>query len=367
MSMMPELLVTLMRRTISVSLVSALMCVAIAAIPVALPVAMLIDRLSQGKLESARSYLFITSYLVLEFLAVIAAVTYGLAYPFLGASTAARSERSERLHVSLQSWWTRSLLASARWLFRLRMEVTGSELVAQGPMLLLMRHSSIGDTVIPSMLVTQAHGIRLRYVLKKELLWDPALDFVGHRIPNYFVDRNAKNPRAEIDGVRALTAGLRENEGVIIYPEGTVYDAGRRAKAVARVAAKGDEMITSRARALRHVLPPRVGGTLALLESNPGLDVVFCAHVGFEGAVDFRALMTARWLDSVIRVRFLRVPYADVPREPSELTEFIWSSWERMDREVGALHALSALEALNSGAPCLETDASSRSQRHHAG
>ena len=39
--------------------------------------------------------------------------------------------------------------------------------------------------------VSRRYHLRLRYVLKRELLWDPCLDIVGQRVPNIFVDRDA--------------------------------------------------------------------------------------------------------------------------------------------------------------------------------
>jgi hypothetical protein len=54
----------------------------------------------------------------------------------------------------------------------------------------MLRHASIGDTLLASALVGRPHGIFwLRYVLKRELLWDPCLDVVGNRLPHVFVDR----------------------------------------------------------------------------------------------------------------------------------------------------------------------------------
>lgn len=327
-----------LRRAISIPLLLVMTAAIVLSSPALLPALALADWVN-GRTQLARTFALVMVYCVCECLAVGGAFATALAYPFLGLDRESREDRFERAHVALQSWWTRTLLRIGMRIFRIRMEVEGEDAVAAGPMVLLMRHSSIGDTVLPSLLVTQRHGIRLRYVLKKELLWDPALDLVGHRIPNYFVDRSARDPRREIEGVRRLVQDLRPDEGVIIYPEGTVYDEGRKRAALARIAARGDSDAHARASRLAHVLPPRIGGTLALLEANPGLDLVFGAHVGFEGAVGFTTLSNGAWLDSVIRVRFYRVPHAELPREREELAEFLWDAWERMDREVGALHA----------------------------
>ena len=45
------------------------------------------------------------------------------------------------------------------------------------------------------------HQVRLRYVLKRELLLDPCLDIVGNRLPNCFVARSGADAQADIDKV----------------------------------------------------------------------------------------------------------------------------------------------------------------------
>ncbi|MFO0692105.1 MAG: 1-acyl-sn-glycerol-3-phosphate acyltransferase [Polyangiales bacterium] len=340
---MPPLLRRFLRRTLTFPLTFVAAGLFVVSAPVALPLLGLADVLVRKRSSFARTYAFFATYLLCEVGAIVATSALWLASPLLLRGTAEeRRERWEWLHVNLQSWWTRTLLGMGGRIFRVRMEVEGDEVLRQGPMLLLMRHSSVADTALPSVLVTHPHRIRLRYVLKRELLWDPALDLVGHRIPNYFVDRNAKDPMQEIEGVRTLVQDLRADEGVIIYPEGTVFDARRRRAALARVAAKNDPAMLARAEALKSVLPPRMGGALALLESNPGLDVVFGAHTGFEGAAGFKSLFSGSWLDATVRVRFWRVPFGELPKGREALREYLWQAWERMDQEVSALHARDA-------------------------
>ena len=59
----------------------------------------------------------------------------------------------------------------------------------------------MGDTVLPVVFFALPTGVRLRYVLKRELLFDPCLDIVGQRLPNYFARRGAGATEQEVAGV----------------------------------------------------------------------------------------------------------------------------------------------------------------------
>ena len=122
------------------------------------------------------------------------------------------------------------VLGSARRLFALRFEIEGAEAPHPGPILVLARHASIVDNLLPAWFVVRPHAITLRYVLKKELLSDPVLDVGGSRLPNYFVDRSSTSPRAELRGITELATDLPPNEGVLIFPEGTRIPPGKRGR-----------------------------------------------------------------------------------------------------------------------------------------
>ena len=113
---------------------------------------------------------------------------------------------------AVQRWWAGTLFTVIRRLFSLRLEVEGEEALSPGPILVFMRHASIIDNLLPNVLITSTHGIKLRYVLKRELLSDPALDIAGTRLPNYFVDRSVGGA-AEVESVRKLGMGLEPDEG----------------------------------------------------------------------------------------------------------------------------------------------------------
>lgn len=128
-----------------------------------------------------------------------------------------------------------------RALFGIRIEVMGGGEAVPGPVIVLVRHASIVDNLLSANLIARPHRIRLRYVLKRELLADPCLDVAGRRLPNYFVRRGTGEAR-ELERVRALANGLGSDEGVLICPEGTRFTPERRARAIGRIAERDPQL-----------------------------------------------------------------------------------------------------------------------------
>lgn len=88
-----------------------------------------------------------------------------------------------------------------------------------------------------------------------------------------------------------------------------------------------------------HILPPRYGGILAILQANPQLDLLFCAHIGFEGSADFYSLINGSWVNSTIKVHFWRVPFSDIPTDLEGQRNFVVQSWGQMQLEVSSLES----------------------------
>jgi hypothetical protein len=86
---------------------------------------------------------------------------------------------------------------------------------------------------------------------------------------------------------------------------------------------------------------PAIRDPLELLAGNPGADVVFCAHTGFEPAGSPSDILRGALVGATIRVRFWRVPFAEVPT--SEDARVVWLSeqWQRVDDWIGEVHPLS--------------------------
>ena len=231
---------------------------------------------------------------------------------------------------AVQQSWAGTLMAAVRGIFGMRFEVTGSDVVTPGPILLLARHASIVDNLLPAALVSKPHGIRLRYVLKRELLSDPCLDVAGNRLPNYFVERGSDNTEGELRAIGDLGAGLGPHDGVLIYPEGSRFTREKRARALDKLR-EGDPVIYSRAQNLRHVLPPRLGGPLALLEATSPADVIVLTHHGLDGFAQLRDIWAGGMVNTTVLVEFWRVPRRDLPAERADQINWLYDVWDRID------------------------------------
>lgn len=90
------------------------------------------------------------------------------------------------------------------------------------------------------------------------------------------------------------------------------------------------------ATSLQSLLPPRPGGTLALLEAAPGADVVVCAHSGFEGSASLLEIWKGALLHKAVRVKFWRTPSDAIPRELDARTAWLLDEWQHLDAWVEA-------------------------------
>jgi 1-acyl-sn-glycerol-3-phosphate acyltransferase len=316
------------RRLVTIPVVCVLFALVTVLFPLLLPVAAVIDMvrwlLGGPRWISVRILSFGWVYLCGEVFALISLGVVGL-FP--------RGPRV-RATFSLQGTWAGWNLAAVRRLFDLEMTVEGDEAVSPGPIVVLSRHASMIDTLLPAVLITRGHGIRLRYVLKRELLVDPALDIAGNRLPNYFIDRGAGESSSERSAIRELARGLGPQEGVLIYPEGTRFSLEKHRSYTARLAGREDR-VGEIARELRLVLPPRPGGTLALLDGSSA-DVVVLAHVGLEGFATAKDIWKGDLVGTRLTIRFWRIPRSEIPEGRVERVRWLYEVWAEVDEWVVA-------------------------------
>lgn len=320
------------RRAITLPLLFVAAGLWLVLLPVVVVVAAVLDRVHGAPWPRVRCAAYLAIYLVCEIAGVVAAAALWVAS---GPWTGTAPERFLARNVALQAWWAHALYRAAERVFGLRTSVEGDALATPGPIIMFVRHVSQADTLIPVVYVTRRHGIALRFVLKRELLWDPCLDVVGLRLPNAFVRRGSGESAREIEAVQRLLVDLGPHDGVLIYPEGTRFTEAKRARILEKIASQGDPALAARAGRLRHVLPPHLGGPLGLLERNPGADIVLCAHVGFEAAGSPADLLTGRLVGRTIRVRFWRVSYEDVPDDRDARIAWLYAQWQRVDDWIG--------------------------------
>lgn len=299
--------------------------------PVWLPLCALVD-LIRGRMLALRCAAFLTVYFASEVLGLAACA--GLS----AWKSAARpgAEHWEALHFRLQAWWASTVFGGIVHLFGLHVEVDDDADLARGPYLLLVRHASSADTLLASALISRPHGMHLRYILKREILWDPCIDVVGNRLPHVFIDRHGADSAREIDLVKSTAHDLGPRDGVLIYPEGTRFSASKRERILLRLREGGDEEALAAAEALTHVLPPRPGGVLALLEAAPDADVVVCAHAGFEGTASIGQIWRGALVGRTVLVRFRRIPRSEIPDGGTAALAWLRTEWQRVDAWVSS-------------------------------
>ena len=200
----------------------------------------------------------------------------------------------------------------------------------------MMRHASIIDNMLPDAVVGHAHGLGLRFVIKRELQMLPLIDIGGRWVPTLYIRRASDDPEREANAMRSLLDNLGEGEGVLVYPEGTRFEPKKLARAK-QVIAERQPDVAPLADRLQHILPPRLGGPLALLDeaARTGVDIVFCGHVGFDGFQYVSDIWAGGLVGSTIRVRFWRHANAEIPDGERARTEWLYERWQELDDWVG--------------------------------
>lgn len=224
--------------------------------------------------------------------------------------------------------WLRRHLAGVRVLLGLRLEIEGLESAGPGPLVMLVRHASTLDPLLPDAIVGHAHDLGLRFVLMRELLKLPTIDIGRRWAPTMFVSRRAAPGVHELERLRELPRELAGDEGIVIYPEGMVYSPERLTRAK-RVFPKRQPALAPLVARMRHVLPPRQGGVLALLQGAREADVVLCGHIGLEPLGNIRQ---GGLIGNTVRIKFWRYRAPEVPTEDdAALVHWLYERWLDLD------------------------------------
>jgi len=316
------------RRAISLPAIYLGLVVAVLGLPVWLTLAALADLVSGG--ARRRWPAFRSVWLVLGYLAWTCFGVAGWAGAEL-ISFGLPRERYLRRLFRLQQIWARGLFDMARRALSLSVHVEEGFVPDERPILLFVRHASLVDVLLPAVFVSGPHDVLLRYVMKREVLFDPAIDLVGQRLENAFVSRGKGSADREEQAIRSLASGLGQREGVIVFPEGTRFSDRKRADALARIRDSGDTARLARTEKLEHVLPPRSRGPLAVLDAARGADVIFLAHRGFDGASGVADVLRGALIGRAIELKTWRVPRAEVPAEREACLAWLDAEWARVD------------------------------------
>ena len=150
------------RRAVTLPVLFLATVIWLAALPVTLLLAAVSDVARGVPWAAVRCTAYLAVYLVCEVLGVVAAAVVWLVS---GPWTGRPRSRFLAWNVALQTWWASALYRAAERIFRLRTVVEDDALVAPGPIVMLVRHVSQADTLLPVVYVTRAHGLALRFVL----------------------------------------------------------------------------------------------------------------------------------------------------------------------------------------------------------
>ena len=266
---------------------------------------------------------FVLSYLLFECLGVLRLTWVWICY---------RNKPTWILKNRLvQIWWADQLLKIGTAIFNLKFEVTGRDALEGPSAILFVKHTSIGDTVMPLVFFSKPRNYEgIRYFIKNELLISPSLDIGAHRLSTLFVDRTGTDTDVQLEKIAAVTQSAPDDESLMIYPEGTRATDTKRAQ----LRNKHPQLIPQLDR-WPNLLPPRLGGVSTLLANNPGKDVVFMAHTGFEGSADLAELLSGSWRGMTIRIHMWRVPYEQIPADHEA---FIFEHWDQMNVMIDRLN-----------------------------
>jgi len=328
----------LLRRPITVGAVLFAAVVLLVLVPVWFVVASVLDLVQRKwRLPTTRLLGFALLWTWLELAGVGASVVLWC----LGKS------RNQRANYALQRWWAARLIGALRVTCGFVIDVHGVELLGDGPLVVLGRHASLGDALVSAWALGSLAERTPRYVLKKELSFDPCLDIVGRRLPNYFVDRSSARVSRELEGIATLSADLRGRDVAVIFPEGTRSNDRKRVSSLDRLRQR-DPARAERLANLQHLLPPKPAGAQALIEAAPDASVALMWHIGFDGLDTFGRIRHRLAAGRVrAQVVFEMHGRATVPGG-DEFVEWLDLRWMELDRSVAA--AFSAAQRRHSEA-----------------
>lgn len=318
------------RRLVTLPTMFLLTAVASVLTPLMLPVILIADLVWRRKWGLTRTTLFLLSFLWCEIIGIIYSSILWLV--FVGGISDKLRRGFVRENFRLQAVWVKTIFGSARFLFRMRVTIEGrAPATGHRPLLVFVRHASTVDTGLPIIFLSYPLGYQPRYVLKRELLLDPCLDIVGNRIPNRFVRRGDRTVD-EVERVVSLYEQLGSHDAVVIFPEGTRFSERKRSEVLTQLRARGPSPALELAESLQYTLSPLRKGALALLEKNPGCDLVVIAHRGLEQATSFAAFTRGTLVGAHVKVQLVHVPFDELPKDADGRTHLLAQLWRDVDR-----------------------------------
>ena len=202
---------------------------------------------------------------------------------------------------------------------------TPEEIPRHEPVIVLSRHCGPGDSLLVAWLLTIEYRLQVRIVLKAILRCEPVLDFAGELGCLCFLARGGRARRQ----IHDLAASLVGGQALLLFPEGANFTLPRWRTAIAELRSTGRIRAASRALRQSHTLPPHAGGATAAVTGAPSANVLVLTHNGF--CPDGRA--RPWWQLPIHRqllVRTALFPAAELP-QPDQLSPWLERTWSQVD------------------------------------
>lgn len=225
--------------------------------------------------------------------------------------------------------WTGSLHRWAGYITGLRFDWAESSTMPTGHPLVIARHASNIDAIIPASLFAGILDRPAHHVLKNQLRWVPSMDLFGPPLGNYFVQRG-RDTKAELRQLERLASIVRPEGSLVIFPEGTFSTAETRAKVRASLVRKGETEAVALSDELAALLPPKPAGVLTLLNARPDCIPMVLAHRGLDNVASFKGLWSSLPLTEPVVVRWW--PTAPPPADRDDQIRWLQDEWRRADR-----------------------------------
>jgi 1-acyl-sn-glycerol-3-phosphate acyltransferase len=290
-----------------------------------------------GRMRSLR----LTCFALIWFIAETAALAMLLGLWIVsGFGGRLSTEPYQSRHYRVVRWFLDLLYDGAERTYGLRVEVDEPELTSEEqiarltrPIIVLCRHAGPGDSFLLVHELLTVYGRRPRVVMKAALQIDPSLDVVGNRLPNVFIKASQTGENIFTEQIERLARGLDARGALVIFPEGGNWTPNRWYRGIRRLERQGRRDLAARAAHMPNVLPPRPGGTLAAISACPDADVIFVAHAGLDSIISIGDVWRNFPINQVIRARWWRVPFDEVPRDAGHEDQVRWlyDWWERID------------------------------------
>ena len=323
------------RRALLAPAVVLLTVLVLTTLPGWLVVAAALSPLLPGRFRVLRVLWVVVVGLVLESTVLVVLLGYWLVSGF---GLALRTPAFRRRHYELVGWYLRVFYREAVWVLGLRVQIEGpdpDEYLGR-PLVVCCRHAGPGDSFLLAHALVNWYRREPRIVLAEALQWDPALDIALNRLPNRFIRGGGAALERQI---AELATALDHDDAFVIFPEGGNFTERRRVASIERLRARGLENLARRSEAMRNVLAPRPGGLTAALAAAPHADVVWVAHAGLDQLYTVADIWRELPLDQVVRMRWWRVPAAEVPRTGPEQIDWLYTWWERIDSWIDDVRA----------------------------